>query len=71
MIISQGQLQQAAAEIRGAEASLAGIVAELRDAGVWSGDDAERFQRDWNDQVRGRLLGAAALLDGVTVTTLS
>jgi len=69
VIISKSMLSQAAGEIRSAESQLAAIVAELRDAGVWSGADAERFQQDWNDLVRGRLLAAASLLDGVSLIT--
>ncbi len=69
MIITRGMLSRTSGEIRSAEAALAGVIGELRDAGVWSGDDADRFMRDWNDQVRGRLLGAANLIDGVTLIT--
>lgn len=67
MIISRVSLQQAAADIRGVEATLTRIVRELHDAGTWSGADAERFQQEWEDQVRARLLGAAGQLDAVAL----
>lgn len=70
MIISKHMLSSAASEIRAAEASLNAIVAELDEADVWSGADADRFQREWNERVRGRLLGAAVALDATSVITL-
>lgn len=69
MILTRGTLQSAAAQIREAEMLLGSIVRELVDAGVWSGSDADRFERDWNDRVRGPLHGAAATLDGVSYIT--
>lgn len=70
MFLTRSQLRQAAQDIRSAEAALAATVQELQHAGVWSGADADRFQRDWNDHVRGRLLGAAVTLDGVAFVTV-
>jgi hypothetical protein len=69
VIVTKGLLQRAAGEIRAAEAIMSTTVAELEAAGVWSGADADMFQREWNDLVRGRLLGAASALDGVSVIT--
>ncbi len=66
MFLVKPAVQSAAAQIRVAEAQLSAIVRELQDAGVWSGADADRFQRDWQELVRGRLLGAASKLDGVS-----
>lgn len=71
MILTRSALRDAATSIRAAEMALGAIVAELVDAGVWSGADADRFQRDWNDQVRAPLLGAAVTLDGVSFITLA
>ncbi|WP_167042833.1 hypothetical protein [Salinibacterium sp. ZJ454] len=70
MSVSKWQVAQAAQDIRTAEVALTRIVQELQDAGVWSGADADRFQREWNDLVRGRLLSAAAKLDAVAFITL-
>lgn len=70
MIVTKSLLAQAANEVRGAEAAMSRTIAELRDAGVWVGADAERFQREWNELVRGRLLGAANTLDATSVITL-
>lgn len=61
-------IDSAVADIRAAESRLTGIVAELQQAGVWSGADADRFQRDWNDLVRSRLLSAASQLEGTRYT---
>lgn len=61
-------IETAIADIRATESRLAGIVAELRQTGVWSGADADRFQREWNDLVRGRLLSAANQLEGTRYT---
>ncbi|WP_166875740.1 hypothetical protein [Salinibacterium sp. ZJ450] len=70
MSVSKWQVAQAAQDIRTAEVGLTRIVQELQDAGVWSGADADRFQREWNDLVRGRLLSAAAKLDAVSFITI-
>lgn len=70
MFLTRPALNSAAAQIRAAEAQLAIIVRELQDAGVWSGADADRFQRDWNDLVRARLVGAAAKLDAVSFVSM-
>ena len=67
-MLPQRIIQAAIADIRSAESRLASIVAELQQAGVWSGADADRFQREWNDLVRGRLLGAASQLEATRYT---
>lgn len=61
-------IDAAVADIRAAESRLAGIVADLQRTGVWTGADADRFQREWNDLVRGRLLSAASQLEGTRYT---
>lgn len=70
MILTRGTLQGAASQIREAEMHLSSVVRELVDSGAWTGNDADRFERDWNDRVRGPLHGAAATLDGVSYITL-
>lgn len=70
MILTKGTLQGAASQIRQADMLLHSIVRELVDSGMWSGNDADRFERDWNDRVRRPLQGAAATLDGVSYITL-
>lgn len=70
MFITKSTLTQAAVELRSAEAALSSLTAELQQRGVWSGADAERFQREWNELVRSRLHQAASILDGVSVITL-
>ncbi len=70
MILTRGTLHNAAAQIRDAEMVLSGIVQQLVDDGIWSGNDADRFEREWNDRVRSPLRGAAATLDGVSYITL-
>lgn len=70
MILTRRTLQDAAWEIRQAEMLLSSIVGDLVDSGAWSGSDADRFQKDWNDRVRGPLQGAASTLDSVSYITL-
>jgi uncharacterized protein YukE len=66
-VISRLMFVSAAAEIRSVEAVLAGAIAQLQDANVWSGADAERFQREWNDLVSSRLDAAAHKVDTVAL----
>jgi uncharacterized protein YukE len=70
MIITKATLSQAAADLRSAEAQLSQMTSELQERGVWTGADADRFQREWNDLVRARLHQAAGLLDATAVITL-
>lgn len=69
MIMSQLALSNAVSEIRGAESTLTSIVAQLQAASVWSGDDAARFQSEWNSLVSNRLSAAAGRLDACTFIT--
>ena len=57
------ELAEAAAEIRNADASLTTIIGQLKSERVWSGNDADAFQRDWNDQIHNPLIGSAMSLD--------
>lgn len=69
MILSQLALSNAVSEIRSAEATLTSIVSQLQAANVWSGEDAARFQQEWNSLVSHRLSSAAARLDACTFIT--
>ena len=69
MILSQLALSNAVAEIRSAESTLTSIVSQLQAANVWSGDDAARFQSEWNSLVSNRLSSAAGRLDACTFIT--
>lgn len=57
-----------AGDIRSLEARLSSLASDLRDDGLWQGTDSDTFQREWNDNVRGPLLRAAAKLDGISTT---
>ena len=65
-MLTQTKIRQAILDIRAADAALSLAVQELRSSGAWSGDDADRFEREWNDQVRGRLLRAAGSMEGLS-----
>lgn len=69
MYRTQWQLEAAASQVRGTSASLSAIVSQLVAAGVWSGADADRFERDWHDLVTTRLYAAAHQMDAVTYQT--
>ena len=70
MLLLKKELRDAALEIRQADALLTSIVSELQARGVWSGDDADAFQRDWQDQVHGPLAAAAGIIDRIEFITL-
>lgn len=70
-IISRMSLNSAAAEIRAAEAMMRVAVAQLVEADVWSGADARRFQREWDDLVSGRMHSAAAKIEGASLIDFS
>ena len=70
MLNMKSELSDAAAQIRQAEAQLSRTAAELADAGMWSGQDADRFQDSWRDSVRGPLQSAAGLVDSVAFVVL-
>lgn len=63
MLMSEWAMGNAAAQLRSAEAAMSNAVASLQSAQTWSGADADRFQRDWDEQVRGKLRDAATRLD--------
>ena len=65
MLMTQWAMSGAAGQVRSIEANMTSIVGELVSSGVWTGADADRFQRDWNDLVRARLLSAASRMDGI------
>lgn len=67
--ISRFMLASVAAEIRSADAVLSSVVAQLQQAHVWSGEDADRFQREWHDLVSHRLQTAALRVDSANLTT--
>lgn len=70
MFLSNSAMDAAASEIRVLAAAMARVAAELESPHAWSGDDAAAFQRDWHDQVTGRLHSAAAKLDGISFQEL-
>lgn len=70
MLLSNWAMNQAAAEVRGIAGAMTSAMNELGLPSNWSGDDADKFQRDWNDLVHNRLLAAANKLDGVSFKEL-
>jgi uncharacterized protein YukE len=70
MLFMKSELSSAAAAIRNAEAQLSRTAAELADAGLWAGQDADRFQDDWRNSVRAPLQTAAGIIDAVAFVTL-
>jgi hypothetical protein len=67
----KAELASALTQMRSAELQLSRTIAQLDAAGVWSGDDAKKFQSDWSDQVHRPLLVAAAALDVLDFIPLS
>lgn len=65
VLLSNWAMNHAASEIRGIAASMTNGLSGLGHPATWSGDDADKFQRDWNDLVLGRLNAAANKLDGI------
>ena len=70
MLMSGWAMSGAAAQVRSLDGIMGRIVSDLTSAGVWSGEDAERFERDWHDQVRSRLLNAASKMDHIQYETM-
>lgn len=70
VLLLKNELRNAALEIREADAALAAIVAELESAGVFTGDDARRCEREWTDRVQNPLRAAAGIIDAVDFVTL-
>lgn len=64
-------LANVAAELRAADSVLNSVVSQLQQQHVWSGDDAERFQREWNDLVSLRLQAAAHRVDSANLIPFS
>ncbi|MET0989050.1 MAG: hypothetical protein ABWY54_00235 [Glaciihabitans sp.] len=65
MLLSNGAMNQAAGDIREIAQMMTTVMNELGTPSTWSGDDSEKFQRDWNDLVHARLVTAANKLDGI------
>lgn len=63
--MSRWAMGGAASQVRQIDSTMARLVAELTSAGVWSGADSDRFERDWHDRVRPHLLRAAQKMDQV------
>jgi len=70
-LISRVSLNSTAAEIRAADAMMRVAVANLIAADVWSGADARRFQREWDDLVSSRLHSAASKIEGASLIDFS
>lgn len=68
--MSEAAMNDAAAIIRSAQATMAGAISVLTQATTWSGADSDRFERDWRDQVSTPLLNAAATIDGARFTEI-
>ena len=70
-MLSRIALSSTAAEIRAADAQMRTAVSQLLDANVWTGEDAVRFQNEWNDLVTSRLQSAAAKIEGASLVQFS
>lgn len=70
-LISRMSLNSTAAEIRAADAMMRVAVDQLVAADAWSGADARRFQREWDDLVSGRLRSAATKIEGAGLIDFS
>jgi len=70
MLMSKWAMSGAAGQVRAIEATTTRLVDEMTSAGTWSGNDADRFERDWNELVRMRLLRAAQKMDAVQFEAL-
>lgn len=69
MILTRSMLEGKAADIRAIDAELSAIIEELKTFGVWAGADADRFHRDWADEVHDPLHRAAFILGAATLVT--
>lgn len=70
-MLTKTKISQAVRDIRSAEQVLTSHMSDLHAAGMWSGADSDRFQKDWNDLVRNRLLGAATTLEVASFITVA
>lgn len=68
--LTKATLSGAAENVRNAHVLLDRIAGQLESHRVWSGDDAEKFRREWADDISHPLVVAAALLEGVSYTTM-
>lgn len=69
-VLTKHTLLQAASDIRAAQKQLEVSISQLRHHGMWSGHDAERFLREWDDQVNGPLHAAAVALETTSYVTM-
>ena len=60
------ELEQAVVQLRATDAALGKSIAALEDAGVWSGDDARKFQTAWSEQVHRNITIATATLEALS-----
>lgn len=65
-MLSNAEMEAAAGQVRILAANLNRVIRELDLPHSWSGDDADQFQRQWEDLVNARLMAAAAKLDGIS-----
>lgn len=65
-MLSNAEMEAAAGQVRILAAALTRVIGELSLPTSWSGDDADQFQRQWDDLVNARLMAAAAKLDGIS-----
>lgn len=70
MLMSRWAMNGAAAQVRALDSTMNRIVTDLTSAGVWSGEDADRFETDWHDLVRTRMLNAASKMDHIQYETM-
>lgn len=64
-LLSRAGITIAAAHLRAIEAGTRVTVGHATSEGVWSGADADRFAREWEDLVSARLRSAARHLDTI------
>jgi len=66
MLLSNGAMSAASGQVREIANGMTAMMNDLGTPQGWSGADADRFQRDWNDLVHNRLMAAANKLDGIS-----
>lgn len=71
MILSNSAMNSAAGDVRALAAAMSQVLAELDMPSNWSGSDADRFQREWNELVHSRLMTAANKIDGISFQELT
>jgi len=70
MLMSESAMGAATTQVRSIQAKLDALLSELVATGVWSGPDADRFARNWNDEVAVQLTNAAATMDRISFENL-